>query len=158
MHETAHETPCEIWPSASPLRWTGQGLPVPLSSPFSVLRLQRRVLTRDAAQVSLLFAMEQHPCNKSRCKTGNTTEVCKIMSGVKTGSRGRWFTISSDISANSHHMKPVSVSFKTQQTNVTLHQHVTCVVVLLQKWWRILHGFNKRHRSTRKTYPLIVHG
>jgi len=35
--------------------------------------------------------------------------------------RARLFTVSSDVTANSHHMKPVRVSFKTKQTNVTLH-------------------------------------
>lgn len=47
--------------------------------------------------------------------------------------RDRLFTVSSDISANSHHMKPARVSVKAKQTNVTLHQQVACVVVLLQK-------------------------
>lgn len=135
MHETAHEASYEgVWLSASSLRWTGQGVQVPSSLPFSVPRLQRKVLTRDATQTSLLlFTMEQHPCNKLVCKTGNITEVHKIMSGVEMVNRDRLFTVSSDVSANSHHMKPARVSFKAKQTNVTLRQQVACVVVLLQK-------------------------
>ena len=135
-----HQTSCErLTFSISPqVGWTR-------TPSILVLALQcPEASEKSIDQISLLFAMEQHPCYKLGCKTGNVTEVRKIMSGVKMANRGRLFTISSDVSANRHHMKPVRVSLKTKQTNVTPHQQVTCVIVLLQKLWKILHGFNKR--------------
>lgn len=101
-----------------------------------VLRLQWKVLFRD-----LLFAMEQHPCNKWGCRTGNLTEVCKSTSGVKMVNRGRLFTISSDVQ---YYQPPREASEGQLQntTNVTLHQHVACVVA--SPIWKILHGLHRR--------------
>lgn len=79
-------------------------------------------------QVSLLFAMEQHPCNNLGCKTGNITEVCKLMGGEKTGNR---------VDYSRCHMEPVRVSFKT---NMTLHQQVTCAsqeIPWYERSWRM---------------------
>lgn len=56
--------------------------------------------------------MEQHPCNKLGCKTGNITEVCKLMSGEKMGNRVDYSPSHQTQVLTSIHMEPVRVSFK----------------------------------------------
>lgn len=49
---------------------------------------------------------------------GNITEVHIVMTGVNSINRDRLFTVSTTPSTNSHHVKPVRVSFK-MKTNMT---------------------------------------
>lgn len=49
---------------------------------------------------------------------GNITEVHKVMIGVNSINGDRLFTMSTNVSTNSHHVKPVRVGFK-MKTNMT---------------------------------------
>lgn len=71
-------------------------------------------------QVSRLFAMEQHSCTKLGCKTGNITEVCKLMSGEKMGNRVDYSPSHQTQVLTPIHMEPVGVSLKTNKYDPSL--------------------------------------